>query len=217
MGAFQALWQACVGAPILTFADCTGDFLLGADASGEGLGVVLSWRWADGQYHPVACGSWVLMAHEGNYHSARLEFLVLGWAIAEHFGEYLLCQPFLVRADSDPLTYIMAAPSLDAAGHQWVGALVGFNFQLECWGPGWCSSGAAELLLTSVPRLCSLSWMGWPWVQLRGQRAITSQWLKVTIMWRGVHVAIGWVQVKMHVTNWAAAQREGPVLGAMLD
>ena len=48
LGAFQALKQACMSAPILTFADYTKDFLLKADASKEGLGVVLSQKQADG-------------------------------------------------------------------------------------------------------------------------------------------------------------------------
>ena len=30
-----------------------------------------------------------------NYHSTKLEFLALKWAITEHFKEYLLYQPFL--------------------------------------------------------------------------------------------------------------------------
>ena len=70
-------------------------------------------------------------AHEKNYHSTKLEFLVLKWAITEHFKEYLLYQPFLVRTDNNPLTYIMTTPNLDATGHQWVGALAKFNFWLE--------------------------------------------------------------------------------------
>ena len=40
--AFQALKQACMSAPVLTFADYTKDFLLKTDTSKEGLGVVLS-------------------------------------------------------------------------------------------------------------------------------------------------------------------------------
>ena len=92
--AFQALKQACMSSPILAFADYTKDFLLKTDASKEGLGVVLSQKQADGHYHPVAYGSWALTAHEKNYHSTELEFLVLKWTITEHFKEYLLYQPF---------------------------------------------------------------------------------------------------------------------------
>ena len=113
--AFQALKQACMSSPVLAFTDYTKDFLLKTDASKEGLGVELSQKQADGHYHPVAYGSWALMAYEKN--STKLEFLALKWAIMEHFKEYLLYQPFLVKTDNNSLTYIMTTPNLDATGH----------------------------------------------------------------------------------------------------
>ena len=115
--AFKALKQACMSSPVLAFADYTKDFLLKTDASKEGLGVVLSQKQADGCYHPVAYGSQALTAHEKNYPSTKLEFLALKWAIMEHFKEYLLYQPFLVRTDKNPLMYIMTTPNLDDTGH----------------------------------------------------------------------------------------------------
>ena len=114
---FQALKQACMSTPILAFADYTKDFLLETDTSEEGLGAVPSQKQADGQYHLVTYGSQALTTHENNYHSTKLEFLVLKWAITEHFKEYLLYEPFLVRTDNNPLTYIMTTPNLDATGH----------------------------------------------------------------------------------------------------
>ena len=81
---------------VLAFADYTKDFLLKMDASKEGLGAVLSQKQEDGRFHPVAYGSQALSTHEKNYHSTKLEFLALKWAIMEHFKEYLLYQPFLV-------------------------------------------------------------------------------------------------------------------------
>ena len=51
-------------APILAFADYTRPFLLGTDASKEGLGVVLLQKQADGWYHPVAYGRMALTPHE---------------------------------------------------------------------------------------------------------------------------------------------------------
>ena len=115
--AFQTLKQACMNSPVLAFADFTKDFLLKTDASKEGLGAVLSQKQEDGWFHPVAYGSWALTTHEKNYHSTKLEFLALKWAITEHFKEYLLYQPFLVKTDNNPLTYIMTTPNLDATGH----------------------------------------------------------------------------------------------------
>ena len=61
----------------------------------------------------------------------KLEFLALKWAVTEHFKEYLLYQPFLVKTDNNPLTYIMSTSNLDATGHHWVSALAKYNFWLE--------------------------------------------------------------------------------------
>ena len=127
MKAFETLKQACMTAPVLVFADYTKLFLLETDASKDWLGAVLSQKQADRQYHPIAYGSRALMPHK-NYHSTKLEFLALKWAVTEHFKEYLPYQSFVVWMDNNPFTYIMSTPNLDAMGHQWVGALEWFNF-----------------------------------------------------------------------------------------
>ena len=62
-------------------------------------------RQTDGQYHPVIYGSRALMPHEKNYHSTKLKFLALKWAVTEYFKEYLPHQLFLVKMDNNPLTY----------------------------------------------------------------------------------------------------------------
>ena len=129
--AFKMLKQACMNSLVLAFADFTKDFLLETDASKEGLGAVLSQKQEDGWFHPVAYGSWALITHEKNYHSTKLEFLALQWAMMEHFKEYLLYQPFLVKTNNNPLTYIMSTPNLDATGHHWVSALAKYDFWLE--------------------------------------------------------------------------------------
>ena len=85
MKAFEALKQACMTAPILMFADYTKAFLLETDAFKDGLGVVLSQKQVDRQYHPIAYGSRDLMPNEKNYHSTKLAFLALKWAVTEHF------------------------------------------------------------------------------------------------------------------------------------
>ena len=168
--AFQALKWACMSSPVLAFADYMKDFLLKTDTSKEGLGVVLSQKQADGHYHLVAYDSQALTAHEKNYHSTKLEFLALKWAVMEHFKEYLLYQPFLVKTDNNPLMYIMTTHNLDVTGHQWVGALAKFNFQLE-YQKGWDNTVATcwvELPLILAQRPCNPSWMdqpcsGWGW------------------------------------------------------
>ena len=73
--------------PLLVFPDFNQPFLLEADASKEGLGMVLSQKQDDRCYHPIAFGSRSLTPVEKNYHSSKLEFLALKWSITEHFKE----------------------------------------------------------------------------------------------------------------------------------
>ena len=129
--AFEELKLRCMTAPILVFADFKKPFRLETDASKEGLGAILLQESDDGQYHPVAFVNHELKGGEPKYHSSKLEFLALKWAITEQFHEYLQYQPFTVRKDNNPLTYILMTPNLDMLGHHWVVALASYNMKLE--------------------------------------------------------------------------------------
>ena len=121
----------CLTAPVLAFADFKKPFLLETDALIEGLGAVLSQKQDDGCYHPVAYASHGLKGGKLKYHSSKLEFLALKWAMTEQFREYLQYQPFLVRTDNNPLTYVLTMPNLDAVRHRWVAAMAGYNFEIQ--------------------------------------------------------------------------------------
>ena len=129
--AVRVLKEKIMSAPVLVFPDFNKPFLLETDASKEGLGAVLSQKQDDGCYHPVAFGSRTLTPSEQNYHSSKLEFLVLKWSVTKHFKEYLAYAPFTVCMDNNPLTYVLTTPNLDATGHRWVGALASYEFNLE--------------------------------------------------------------------------------------
>ena len=128
---FKTLKKKCMTAPVLAFVDLEKPFVLETEASGIGLGAVLLQEQEDGKLHHVTYASRALHRSQKNYHSSKLEFLALKWAIMEQFREYLMYKPFTVRTDNNPLTYIMMTPNLDAMGHQWVNALAGFNFKRE--------------------------------------------------------------------------------------
>ena len=134
--AFDHLKAACLQAPILTFPDFDKPFLLETDASGKGLGAVLSQKQADGWYHPIAYACCVMNKTEQRYHSNKQEFLTLKWAVTEQFHEYLSPygknrSEFVVRTDNNPLTYIFSSANLDAAGQCWVACLTSYKFSLE--------------------------------------------------------------------------------------
>ena len=211
--AFETLKQTCITAPVLAFADYTKSFLLEMDASKDGLGAVLSQKQVDGWYHPVTYGSRAFMPHLKNYHSTKLEFLALKWVVTEHFKEYLLYQPFLVKTDNNPLTYIMKTPNLDATGNWWEGGLVQFNFKLE-YQKG-CDNTVADVLSQVT------TWLYPDTVKsiLDGVAIGEVYWAEVYDsamvesdhhLEQEVHVAAGCTLVQMHVTDWAKAQKRGP-------
>ena len=136
----------------------------------------------------------------------------------EYFKEFLY-QPFLVKTDNNPLMYIMITANLDATGHQWVGALAKFNFQLEY--QKWWDNTVADALsqittclsLEAVQSILDGATLG------AAQRAegedpavVEGDQEKEKEVW----VTAGQVLVEMHVTDWAAAQREDPELDAIL-
>ena len=134
--AFDRLKAACLQAPILAFLDSDKPFLLEMDASGKGLGAVLSQKQADGWYYPIAYTSRVMNKTKQRYHSNKQEFLTLKWVVTEQFHEYL--SPYgknrnelVVHTDNNLLTYIFSSANLDAAGQRWVAHLASYNFSLE--------------------------------------------------------------------------------------
>ena len=214
--AFEAFKQACMTALVLTFTDYIKPFLLETDASRYRLGVVLSQKQEDGQYHPVTYSSRALMPHGKNYHLAKLAFLVVKWAVMEHFKEYLPYQPFLVKADNNPLTYIMTSFNLDVTGHQWVSAHVQFNFELE-YQKG-CNNTvvdvATQLDLDTGKSILNRVAMGSVHqAEVHNPAVVEGDYH----LEQEVYVTAGHTLVQMHVTDWAEAQREDPMLSAVLD
>ena len=129
--AFDRLKMCCVTVPVLAFADFEKEFQLETDTSSEGLGAVLSQKQPNGKWHPVTFRSRELKGGEAKYHSSKLEFLALKWAVTEQFREYLQYRPFTMLMDNNPLTYILRTLNLDALGHRWVTALAGYNMTIR--------------------------------------------------------------------------------------
>ena len=85
--AFERLKQLCSLTPILAFANYKNPFKLHADASENGLGVVLYQKQDDGTDHVIAYVSQTLSKSEKNYDAHKLEFLALKWSVTEKFHE----------------------------------------------------------------------------------------------------------------------------------
>ena len=100
------------------------------DASGEGLGAILYQTQDDGTDKVIAYASHSFKKSEWKYHSSKLEFLALKWAITNQFHKYLCGGTFKVHSDNNPLTYILTTAKLDTTGQKWVTSLANYNFTI---------------------------------------------------------------------------------------
>lgn len=129
------LIEALTKPPILGYPDFDQPFALHCDASQDGLGAVL-YQQQQGKMRVIAYGSRSLSQSEKRYHSGKLEFLALKWAICERFRDYLYhAQSFVVYTDNNPLTYVRTTAKLNTAGHRWVAELADYHFTIR-YRPG---------------------------------------------------------------------------------
>ena len=82
--AFDELKDRLTKAPVLIYPDFSERFILETDASGVGLGAVLSQRQASGNVAPIAYASRTLQSHEKNYGISELESR--NWKLSLLFG-----------------------------------------------------------------------------------------------------------------------------------
>ena len=93
--------------PILAYADFNSEFFIYTDASGLGLGAIL-YQEQEGVVRVLAYASRSLKPAETKYHSSKLEFMAMKWAICEAFRDYLsYADHFRVYTDNNPLMFVM--------------------------------------------------------------------------------------------------------------
>ena len=100
--AFAELKGRLISAPVLSFPSEHGQFILDTDASGTGIGAILSQE-SDEVEHPVSYASRVLSKPERNYCVTRRELLAVVNYV-KYFKHYLLGRKFTIRTDHASLT-----------------------------------------------------------------------------------------------------------------
>ena len=153
---FDKLKHALTTAPVLIYPDFSKPFVVEIDASGKGLGAVLSQTGDDGKLHPVAFASRSLHPNEQNmknYSSAKLELLGLKWAVTEKFRDYLLGSKFTVYTDNNPVAYVKKGSNrLGASQIRWLADLASFDFDIK-YRTGKSNTAADALSRRSHPKL----------------------------------------------------------------
>ena len=84
----EHLKEGLTSAPILAFPDFAQEFHMETDASGAGLGVVLTEVTTDVAHRPIAFAIRTLQAYEQSYGSTELEALGVVLAV-KHFRHYI--------------------------------------------------------------------------------------------------------------------------------
>lgn len=81
----------------------------------------------------IAYASRTLTEAEKNYHyhSGKLEFLALKWAVCERFRDYLISSFCTIYTDNNPLTYVLSTAKLNATGCRWVAELADFHITIK--------------------------------------------------------------------------------------
>ena len=101
--AFDTLKEALVKAAVLTFPDFSRPFRLYTDASGAGMGAVLT-QVVDGRERPICYASKAFSGPEKDYETTRRELLAIIWAVKKFKHYWYL--PFDVYTDHRALSYL---------------------------------------------------------------------------------------------------------------
>ena len=126
---FMYLKTILCSVPSLTLPSVQDNFLLQTDASGLGIGAILSVVRQDEEY-PVAYFSRKLKPREQRYSATELEGLAVIAAV-QHFDVYLVTHPFVVETDHRALVFLNSSRHANGRLARWALALQPYTFSLR--------------------------------------------------------------------------------------
>ena len=128
--AFDRLKSLLCSKPVLMSSDFDQPFVLETDASGIGIGAVLSQDDADSHRHPNAYYLWKLLPRETRYSVVEKEALAVRDATC-HFRVYLLGREILVITDHRALEWLQACKDSNPRLIRWSLHLQCFKFTVR--------------------------------------------------------------------------------------
>ena len=126
--AFQKLKRMLISAPLMKNPDFNRTFILQTDASGVGVGAVLSQGEEEDQ--PIAYFSRKLLPREQAYSTVEKECLAIVLAV-KHFKAYLLGHTFIIQTDHRALRWLHQFKEKNARLTRWSLLLQPYNFTIE--------------------------------------------------------------------------------------
>ncbi|GJW89313.1 multiprotein-bridging factor 1a [Tanacetum coccineum] len=122
---FERIKAKMTEAPVLALPNFEKVFELECDASGVGIGVVLSQ-----DNRPIAFFSEKLSNSRQKYTTYEKEFYVIMRAL-EHWRHYLISKEFILHSDHEALTYINGQHKLKPRHARWVEFLQAYTFHIK--------------------------------------------------------------------------------------
>lgn len=126
---FCSLKGALTSPPILGYPSEPETFILDTDASGQGIGAVLSQE-QDGIERVIAFFSRALTRTERQYCVTRRELLAIVKAV-KHFHHYLYGRRFVVRTDHGSLRWLLRFKNPEGQMARWLQVLFTYDFEIE--------------------------------------------------------------------------------------
>ena len=127
--AFNTLKEALISPELLIFPDFSQTFTLATDASGQGIGAVLTQE-VDGEARPIGYAGRGLTPAETRYTTTEQELLAVVWGI-QHFRVYLEGQKFKLFTDHSALTWILKLTNPQNRLARWVTFLQQFQYEVH--------------------------------------------------------------------------------------
>lgn len=134
----MALKEALTMTPTLALPDFSLPFVIQTDASGEGIGAVLS----QNDRH-IAFMSRTLGVSKQSWSTYAREMLAIVIAIRT-WRPYILGRRFIIQTDQRSLRYLLEQRVLTPEQQKWMGKLVGYDYEIT-YKPG-CTNSAADAL-----------------------------------------------------------------------
>ena len=135
--AFDKLREELLKEAVLQHPNFSNEFIVSTDASGGGLGAILSQIDNQGRERPIAFASKSLIGAQHNYCATDLELLAVKWAVTQKFKQYLLGRKFTVITDHEALKFLLnkEGENLSNRMQRWMLSLTGYDFKVE-YKPG---------------------------------------------------------------------------------
>ena len=128
--AFETLKWKLIEYPILGYPDYEKSFILFTDASGTGLGAILSQLNEYGKETVIAYASKSLTPAERNYPITEQECLAIVWGI-QHFHKYLVTRTFVVITDHSALKSLRTVINPTGRRARWIMKLQQYDFKVQ--------------------------------------------------------------------------------------